>query len=57
MDKLNPADRKFLIALLNEKLKAVKSVDPHSVHSLAVQAYRIELIKRLKKLDPKGHWY
>jgi hypothetical protein len=54
---ITPADRKFMEPILSAELKRVKSVAPHPHHDYAVQLYRKQLAKTLKKLNPRGYYY
>ena len=56
MDKLSPADKKLLLPLLEEKLERVRATTAAPEHKLAVQAYRKELVRLLKKLNPKAKY-
>ncbi len=57
MDKFSPADKKFLVPLLEEKLRRMKRVETNIENELAVSMYKKELIRILKKLKPKEYWY
>ena len=55
--KLNANDKKLLQPILEEKLAKVKASTPLSDHKLAVKAYTKELVRMLKKINPKGHYW
>lgn len=54
--KLNPHDKSLAVDVLEEALKRAKASPPIEEHRVAVERYKRELEKLLKKLNPKG-WY
>lgn len=54
---INPADKKLLIPLLEEKLQRMKAIKPHEDNRLATDMYKKELVRVLKRLNPKSWYY
>jgi len=54
---ITPADRKFMEPILSAELNRVKSRAAYPEHAYAVQLYRKQLAKTLKKLNPRGYYF
>jgi hypothetical protein len=54
---ISSADRTFMEPILHGKLKTVKAVEPHPAHAHAVAVYKKQLVKLLKKVNPRGSYY
>lgn len=54
---INAVEKRLSIEVLESELARVKDTTPMSAHKLAVERYKADLIKLLKKLNPSRRYW